>query len=93
MTRKSSPVTARNVTVTSSEASHIAGNTQILFTMKSFSALIGSILGLFFGFYMLVVNPKLNDIQDKYDTLTKEMNEIKLEIKGKHPEIPTIEIP
>jgi hypothetical protein len=96
MTKKSSPVTARNVTVNSKEASHIAGNTQILFTVNSFFALIGSMLGLFFGFYMLVVNPKLNDIQDRYDTLTKEMNEIKLEMKTLHPETPkttTVEIP
>jgi len=96
MVKKSSEVTARNVTATSSEATHIAGNTQILFTLKSFFALIGSMLALFFTFYMLVVTPRIDKTEKHYDDMykeqktlnesfTKEITEIKFNMKGVLP--------
>jgi len=93
MVKKTSEVTARNVTTTSSEASHIAGNTQIIFTMKSFLSLMGTMIGLFFGFYLLVVTPRIDKAEKHYEEMhkeqkelnqvfTKEINDIKLEIRG-----------
>jgi len=41
----------------------IGANTQIIFTVKSFLATIGSILGLFVGFYFMVVVPKAKDVE------------------------------
>lgn len=92
MQKKSSPVVARNVTVTSKEASHIAGNTQIIFTIKSFFGLISTILGLFFSFYLLVVVPRIDKMEENYEKMyieqktlnenfIKEITDIKLELK------------
>lgn len=44
-------------------ANIIGGNTKIIFTVKNFFTLIGTIMGLFFGFYQLVITPKL----DRYE--------------------------
>jgi cell division protein FtsB len=44
----------------------ISGNTQIIFTVKTFFALIGTMLGLFYGFYQLVVVPKVNATEAHY---------------------------
>jgi hypothetical protein len=44
----------------------ISGNTQIIFTIKTFFALIGTMLGLFYGFYQLVVVPKVNATEAHY---------------------------
>lgn len=38
----------------------ISGSTQIVFTVKTFIAFIGTLLGLFYGFYQLVVVPRMN---------------------------------
>jgi len=88
MIKKTTPPKARNIT-----ASHIAGNTQIIFTIKSFFALIGSMLALFFAFYLLVVAPRI-DKAEKHDddmykeqktlneTFTKEITDIKLNMKA-----------
>lgn len=38
----------------------ISGGTQVVFTVKSFAALIGTILTIFFGFYQLVFVPRIN---------------------------------
>lgn len=92
MAKKPSTVTARNVTSTSREVNQIGGNTQIVFTIKSFFTLIGTILGLFFGFYMLVVDPRIKKTEDNYNEMykeqktlnenfTKEITTIKLDMK------------
>jgi hypothetical protein len=41
----------------------IDGNTHILFTVKTFIALLGTILGIFFGFYQMVVAPKIDLVE------------------------------
>jgi hypothetical protein len=64
----------------------IGANTQIIFTMKSFFATIGTILGLFFGFYELVVVPKVNKTEEHYEVMfsdQKEQNRIFYEELGK----------
>ena len=53
----------------------ISANTQIVFTMKSFLATIGTILGLFFGFYELVVVPKVDKTETHYETMFKDQKE------------------
>lgn len=47
----------------------IGANTQIIFTIKSFFATLGSILALFIGFYFLVVVPR----QEKTEEYQKEL--------------------
>ena len=50
-------------------------NTQIVFTIKSFFALISTLLGLFYGFYQLVVVPKVNTTEAHYETMFKDQKE------------------
>ena len=47
----------------------IGGNTQIIFTIKSFLATIGSILGIFATFYFLVFVPRI----DKSEQYQKDL--------------------
>jgi len=55
----------------------IGASTQIIFTVKSFLATLGSILGLFLGFYFLVVVPR----QEKTEEYQKElMSQQKIQI-------------
>jgi hypothetical protein len=69
----------------------IDGNTHVIFTMKNFFALISTMLGLFFGFYLLVVQPRIEKTEEHYDLMyneqkelnkiyTKEITDIKLKI-------------
>jgi hypothetical protein len=69
----------------------IDGNTHVIFTMKNFFALISTMLGLFFGFYLLVVQPRIEKTEEHYDLMyneqkelnkiyTKEITDIKLRI-------------
>lgn len=51
----------------SNKVSTISSNTQIVFTMKNFSALIIGILALFFGFYQLVVVPKIDFVEAQFN--------------------------
>lgn len=63
----------------------IGASTQIIFTMKSFFALIGTLLGLFYGFYQIVIVPKVNATEKHYETLfndQKEQNRIFYEKLG-----------
>lgn len=53
----------------------ISGNTQIVFTVKTFVAFIGALLGLFYGFYQLVVVPRMN-ATDAMIIEQKEQNKI-----------------
>ena len=47
----------------------IRANTQIVFTVGKFLTLIGTLLGLFFGFYMLVVVPRVDKMEKHYETI------------------------
>ena len=53
----------------------ISGGTQIIFTVKSFFALLGALLGLFYGFYQLVVVPKVNATESHYETMYKDQRD------------------
>lgn len=53
----------------------ISGGTQIIFTVKSFFALIFTLLGLFYGFYQLVVVPKVNTTEAHYVEMFKAQKE------------------
>lgn len=54
----------------------IDGNTHVIFTMKNFFGLISTILCLFFGFYMLVVQPRIERTEKHYDTMYNEQKEL-----------------
>jgi hypothetical protein len=54
----------------------ITAETKIIFTIKSFFGLMSSIIGLFFGFYMLVVDPKIKDHDAKYDKINEQLIQI-----------------
>jgi hypothetical protein len=57
----------------------ISGSTQIVFTVKTFFAFIGAMIALFFGFYELVVVPKVNATESHYQVMfeaQKEQNTI-----------------
>ena len=47
----------------------ISGSTQIIFTVKTFVAFIGAILGLFYGFYQIVIVPKVNSTETHYQIM------------------------
>jgi hypothetical protein len=77
--------------IDSSMVKQIDGNTQVIFTMKNFFTLISAMLGLFFGFYLLVVQPRIEKTETHYDMMyneqkelnkvyTKEITDIKLKI-------------
>ena len=53
----------------------ISGSTQIVFTVKTFFAFIGAMIGLFFGFYQLVVVPKVNATESHYQEMFKAQKE------------------
>ena len=67
--KKSMP--ENNIQPTQPVVATIRGNTQIIFTVKSFFATLGSILGLFISFYFLVVVPR----QEKTEEYQKELYE------------------
>jgi len=53
----------------------ISGSTQIVFTVKSFFALLFTLLGLFYGFYQLVIVPKVNATESHYSEMFKAQKE------------------
>lgn len=53
----------------------ISGSTQIVFTVKTFFAFIGAIITLFFGFYELVVVPKVNATESHYQEMFQAQKE------------------
>jgi hypothetical protein len=64
----------------------INSNTQIVFTLKTFLATIGSILGIFYGFYLTVIVPKVNLTEHNYSIMfedQKKQNTIFYEELGK----------
>jgi len=72
MNKKATQPKAKNITTTSIESPHIDADTQIIFTVKSFFTLIGTMLGLFFAFYLLVVAPRIDDSEKNYIEMYKE---------------------
>jgi hypothetical protein len=54
------------------EVKQISANTQILFTVKSFFTLIGTILVLFFGFYRIVIVPKIDKTEEHYQIMYED---------------------
>ena len=93
MVKKETKLRAKNITTTSIESIYIDGSTPIIFTVKSFFTLISTLLGLFFAFYLLVV--RINKTEENYlelyneqkvlnQTFTKEITDIKLEMKSKN---------
>jgi len=70
---------AKKLTTRISDKIQISSNTQIVFTLKSFITTIGTILGIFYGFYQLVVVPKINSTEEHYKTMfddQKKQNQI-----------------
>jgi hypothetical protein len=53
----------------------ISGSTQIVFTIKTFFAFIGAMLGLFYGFYQLVVVPKVSSTESHYQEMFQAQKE------------------
>ena len=53
----------------------ISGSTQIVFTVKTFFAFIGAMITLFFGFYELVVVPKVNSTETHYQEMFQAQKE------------------
>ena len=53
----------------------ISGSTQIIFTVKTFAAFMGTVLGLFYGFYLPVVVPKVNATESHYKTMFEAQKE------------------
>jgi hypothetical protein len=53
----------------------ISGSTQIVFTVKTFAALMGTMLTLFIGFYELVVVPKVNATESHYKEMFQAQKE------------------
>lgn len=67
-------------------ARRIDGTTQIVFTFKTFLATIGTILGIFYGFYQLVIVPKVNSTEENYKEMfsdQKKQNTIFYQELGK----------
>lgn len=68
----------------------ISATTPIIFTVKSFFATLGSILGLFLGFYFAIIVPSMNNTteaqKDLYDKLYQEQKSFIItqfnEVKG-----------
>jgi uncharacterized membrane protein YgaE (UPF0421/DUF939 family) len=63
---------ARNVSVYSREVKRIDGNTPIIFTVGSFFMFIGTMLTIFFGFYLLIVNPRIDKTEENYEKMYQE---------------------
>jgi hypothetical protein len=53
----------------------IDANTQIIFSIRSFIVLITSMLGLFYGFYQLVVVPKVDKMEEHYQLMYNDQKE------------------
>ena len=69
----------------------ISASTPIIFTVKSFFATLGSLLGLFLGFYFAIIVPSMNNTNETqkelYDKLYEEQKGFIItqfnEVKGK----------
>jgi hypothetical protein len=53
----------------------INSNTQIIFTLKGFITTIGFIIGIFYGFYQLVVIPKIEKTDEHYEKMFDNQRE------------------
>jgi len=91
MNKPKKPINGEIKEINGPMVKQIDGNTHVIFTMKNFFALISTMLGLFFGFYLLVVQPRIEKTEEHYDLMyneqkelnkvfTKEITDIKLKI-------------
>lgn len=73
--RKKMPNTTGTTTTTTGRLG-ISASTPIIFTVKSFFATLGSLLGLFLGFYFAIIVPSMNNTteaqKELYDKLYSE---------------------
>jgi uncharacterized membrane protein YgaE (UPF0421/DUF939 family) len=53
----------------------ISKDTRIIFTLGHLFSLLGSMIGLFFGFYMFVIRPEINNNKENISSFKKEINE------------------
>jgi hypothetical protein len=65
----------------------INSNTQIIFTVKGFFALLGTMLLLFYGFYLVVVLPRINKTEEHYDKMYVEQKQQNMVFYGELREI------
>jgi len=91
MNKPKKPINGEIKEINGPMVKQIDGNTHVIFTMKNFFALISTMLGLFLGFYLLVVQPRIEKTEEHYDLMyneqkelnkiyTKEITDIKLKI-------------
>ena len=68
--------TGATAPVTTARRLGISASTPIIFTVKSFFATLGSLLGLFLGFYFAIIVPSMNNTTESqkelYDKLYQE---------------------
>lgn len=66
----------QNISEETTKGIGISANTPIIFTVKSFFATIGSLLGLLIGFYFAILSPSIKNTTDTqkelYDKLYEE---------------------
>lgn len=67
----------------------IDSNTNITFTIKTFLALIGTILGIFFGFYNMVIIPRVKSLDENNTNIQLEMVKQSIETHNEFKEINT----
>lgn len=53
----------------------ISANTNVVFTVKTFFGFIGILLGIFFGFYQLVIAPNQTDLKKNQSEIKKEVQD------------------
>lgn len=66
-------MTAKKVSTPHPPLNEIDVNTHVSMSLKAFFALIGAIIGLFFGFYQLVVAPKLIKTDQSYEEVRTDV--------------------
>lgn len=57
------------------KTNNIGNDSQIVFTVKTFFALIASILAIFFAFYQLVIIPRVESINDHYEQMYRDQQQ------------------
>jgi cell division protein FtsL len=72
MTKKNAPHIEKTEKTEDQEIKSISSDTQIIFTVKSFITTIGTILGLFIGFYTMVISPNQKRLETMITTQSTE---------------------
>ena len=60
---------------TEPKVKQINSSTQIVFTVKAFLTTIGTILGIFYGFYRMVIIPRVELTESNYEKMFKDQKE------------------